>query len=76
MKKHIFVALLLSGVLVVPGFTQQTNSNGAASGQTAPAAQSTDSSGRELLKPETKTDFWDGWDPLESTCRHASLSIL
>ena len=27
-------------------------------------------------KTATGRDFWEMWDPLESTCRHASLSIL
>jgi outer membrane protein OmpA-like peptidoglycan-associated protein len=60
MKYHIFVALLLSAVLAIPGFSQQTNSNGGT--QQAAPAQSTVSS-RPPLKLETKTDFWDGDDP-------------
>jgi outer membrane protein OmpA-like peptidoglycan-associated protein len=67
MKSPTFAALLLSAVLSLPGFAQQTNSDAgaqpAASGQSTPASESASSSGRELLKPETSSDFWDGDDP-------------
>lgn len=60
MKQHIFVALFLSAVLAIPGFSQQTSSNGSTP-QAAPA-QGTVSS-RPPLKADTPTDFWDGDDP-------------
>ncbi len=57
MKNRIFVALLLSAVLALPGFAQQTTSTG----QAAPAPQSGEA--REPLPPQTSTNFWDGDDP-------------
>ena len=57
MKNRIFVALLLSAVLALPGFAQQTDSTA----QTAPASQNVGP--REPLPAQTPTDFWDGDDP-------------
>jgi len=67
MKTRIFVTLLLSLVLTLPAFTQQTNSGSSApqaapAEQTAPASPSTDTV-REPLQPITSRDFWDGDDP-------------
>ncbi len=64
MKRPLFVALVFSAALTLPGyrqpaFAQQTGSN--ASMQTAPASQSADV--REPLPAPTSTDFWDGDDP-------------
>ena len=68
MKNRIFLALLLSTVLTLSGLAQQTNSNASAqptptAGQTTPASQSVDTSGRAPLQPVTSGDFWDGDDP-------------
>ena len=68
MKNRTFLALLLSTVLTLPGLAQQTNSNASAqptpsAGQTTPASQSVDTTGREPLQPVTSRDFWDGDDP-------------
>jgi outer membrane protein OmpA-like peptidoglycan-associated protein len=68
MNYRIFLALLLSTVLTLPGLAQQTNPNAsaqptAAVGQTTPASQSVDTTGREPLQPTTGKDFWDGDDP-------------
>jgi outer membrane protein OmpA-like peptidoglycan-associated protein len=52
MKNRIFVVLLLSAVLALPGFAQQTASS-------APPATST----LEPLPPDHPTDFWDGDEP-------------
>jgi len=57
MKNRIFVALLLSTVLALPGFAQQADT----SGQAAPASQS--AGPRDPLPAQTPTDFWDGDDP-------------
>ena len=58
MKNRIFVALLLSTVLALPAFAQQTNSNSSAqpaasADRTAPVSQSLDTTEREPLKPMT-----------------------
>jgi outer membrane protein OmpA-like peptidoglycan-associated protein len=72
MKNRIFVALIITVVLAVPGFAQQsnaqqTNSNanapGASAAQTAPPSQSAGTPEREPLQPVTSRDFWDGDDP-------------
>jgi outer membrane protein OmpA-like peptidoglycan-associated protein len=52
MKNRIFVSLLLSTFLTLPGLSQQSNSNSSA-----------DTPVREPLKPTTSVDFWDGDDP-------------
>lgn len=57
MKNRIFLTLLLSAVLALPGFAQQSNSQS----QTTPTSTTTDSSGP--LPAPTSTDFWDGDDP-------------
>jgi outer membrane protein OmpA-like peptidoglycan-associated protein len=56
MKNRIFVTLLLSATLALPGFAQQSNS-------AAPAATSTNDTTLEPLPKQTPTDFWDGDDP-------------
>ena len=66
MKNPIFVALLSSTLLAIPGLAQQ-NANASAAqttttGQTAPASQRA-TNDRDLLQPETSTDFWDGDEP-------------
>ena len=68
MKNTIFVTLLLSAVLAVSAFAQQTNSNSspqpaASANGTAPASQSVDTIRREPLQPMTSRDFWDGDEP-------------
>ena len=68
MKNPILVALLLSLVLALPAFAQQTNSNSSAqqpasADRTAPASQSVGTTGREPLRPMTSGDFWDGDEP-------------
>ena len=59
MKNRMFVALLLSTAVAVPGLAQQALSN---SPQSAPASQSADRVSEPLPAP-THTDFWDGDDP-------------
>ncbi len=62
MKLHIFLPLLLSSAVALPGLAQQTNST--SSGQTDQAAsQSVSSGAREPIPPQTSKDFWDGDDP-------------
>ena len=67
MKHSIFVTLLLSAVLAVSSFAQQTNSNSssqpAASADRTPVSQSLDTASREPLRPPTSRDFWDGDEP-------------
>ena len=58
MKNRLFVTLLLSAVLALPGFAQQSNSTASAPAP-APASQST----LEPLPPDTPVDFWDGDEP-------------
>jgi outer membrane protein OmpA-like peptidoglycan-associated protein len=62
---RIFVALLLSAALAVPGLSQQSNSNSsmpaADSGQSSPASQTAISP--DPIPAPTSTDFWDGDDP-------------
>ena len=53
MKNRIFVALLLSAVLALPGFAQQAASSG----------PSTSQAQLDPLPPDQHTDFWDGDDP-------------
>jgi outer membrane protein OmpA-like peptidoglycan-associated protein len=60
MKQPIFLILLLSIALALPGFAQQTNSS---SDQTAPASQSASASDREPIPPPATNGFWDGDDP-------------
>jgi outer membrane protein OmpA-like peptidoglycan-associated protein len=66
MKNPIFVALLSSTLLAIPGLAQQNTNASAAqtttTGQTAPASQRA-TNDRDLLQPETSTDFWDGDEP-------------
>jgi outer membrane protein OmpA-like peptidoglycan-associated protein len=67
MKNRMFMTLLLSAVLALPGFAQQPNSNssaqpGAAADQTAPISQPR-ATGKEPLQPRASQDFWDGDDP-------------
>ena len=60
MKNRMFVILLVSIVLVLPGFAQQSGSNAPASGaQSAPGPESI----AEPIPAPTHTDFWDGDDP-------------
>jgi outer membrane protein OmpA-like peptidoglycan-associated protein len=65
MKTRIFVALLLSTVIALPAFAQQTNSGSgaqpAASASQTPASPSVTASGEPLQT--TRGDFWDGDEP-------------
>ena len=66
MNNRIFVTPLLSILLALPAFAQQTNSNSSArsaTDQTAPASQSVTTPSREPLQPMTSRDFWDGDEP-------------
>lgn len=68
MKNHIFTTLLLSTVLALPAFAQQTNSNSSAqpavsADQTAPASQPVTATGKEPLQPSADQDFWEGDEP-------------
>ncbi len=67
MKNRIFMTLLLSTVLALPAFAQQTDSSSssqpaASADQTAPAPQPAVSTGKEA-QPASSQDFWDGDDP-------------
>lgn len=58
---RLVAALLLSGLIVLPGFAQQSSSSAPASGtQAAPAGPE---SIQEPIPAPTHTDFWDGDDP-------------
>lgn len=66
MKNRVFITLLLSTVLALPAFTQQTNSNSSAqpaasANQTAPASQPVTAT--ESLQRKDDQDFWDGDEP-------------
>src|SRR5207237_9288109 len=68
MKTRIFITLLLSAVLALPAFAQQTNSSSSAqpaasADQTAPPAQPVTATGREPLRARTPRGFWDGDEP-------------
>ena len=68
MKTRIFMTLLLSAVLALPAFAQQTDSNSSAqqaasADQTAPTSQPVTATGREPLRARTPHDFWDGDEP-------------
>jgi outer membrane protein OmpA-like peptidoglycan-associated protein len=66
MKNRMFVTLLLSTVIALPGSAQQNNSTSAqstaSSGQTAPAAEAGTAAGKEPLRA-SHGDFWDGDEP-------------
>jgi len=67
MKTRIFVTLLLSTVISLPAFAQQTNSSSgaqpaASANQTPPASPSMTATGEEPLQ-WTRGDFWDGDEP-------------
>jgi outer membrane protein OmpA-like peptidoglycan-associated protein len=62
MKKRIFIALLLSIVLALPGFAQQANAN-SDSQPAATATQGASTSELQPIPPPTSANFWDGDDP-------------
>jgi len=63
-KNRIFITMLLSAALALPGFAQQTTSTASAPPAATPSAsQSASTSEREPLPPSTSKDFWDGDDP-------------
>jgi outer membrane protein OmpA-like peptidoglycan-associated protein len=60
---QIFITLLLSSAVALPGFAQQSNGPSNAQPANTQAAQSVSASNLEPL-PDTKPrDFWDGDDP-------------
>ena len=68
MNNRIFITLLLSTVLALPAFAQQTNSNSSAqpaasADQTAPPSQPVTATGKEPLQPRKDQDFWEGDEP-------------
>ena len=67
MKTRIFITLLLSGVLALPVFAQQTDSNStsqqAAPSDQTPLSQPVTATGREPLRARVPQDFWDGDEP-------------
>jgi outer membrane protein OmpA-like peptidoglycan-associated protein len=66
MKNRIFMTLLLSTGISLPGFAQQTHSNAqptASADQSAPASQPGTATDREPLQPPSQRDFWDGDEP-------------
>ena len=63
-KNRIFITLLLSAALALPGFAQQTTSTASTPPAATPSAsQSTSASELEPLPAPTPRDFWDGDDP-------------
>jgi outer membrane protein OmpA-like peptidoglycan-associated protein len=67
MTSRIFAVLILSTVVALPAFPQQTSSTSTtqpatSADKTAPAAQGQSATGQEPLR-ETKGDFWDGDEP-------------
>ena len=67
MKNRIFVALLLSIVLALPAFAQQSSNSStqpaATTDQTAPASPSVGATGKEPLQPMTHEGFWGKINP-------------
>ena len=68
MKYRILVTLLVSTVLVLPSFAQQTNSNSSAqpaasADRTTPPSQTVVNTSRQPLQPTSSADFWDGDEP-------------
>src|SRR4029077_1504379 len=68
MKYRILVTLLVSTVLVLPSFAQQTNSNSSAqpaasADRTTPPSQTVVTTSRQPLQPTSSADFWDGDEP-------------
>ena len=66
MKNRIFITLLLSTVLSLCAFAQQTNTNAqpaASADQTAAPSQPVSTTGREPLRARTPQNFWDGDEP-------------
>jgi outer membrane protein OmpA-like peptidoglycan-associated protein len=60
-KNRMYTVFLLSAIMALPGFAQQTASNSSAP---AASASSTASASDLAPLPDTKpTDFWDGDDP-------------
>ena len=63
-KNRIFITLLLSAALALPGFAQQTTSTASTPPTATPSAsQSASASELEPLPAPTPRDFWDGDDP-------------
>jgi len=68
MKNRMFIALLLSTVVALPAFAQQTNPSSSAqpatsADQTTPASQPVTATGKEQLRPRSDLDFWEGDEP-------------
>ena len=68
MKNRIFITLLLSTVLPLSSFAQQTNSDSnaqpaASADQTTPSSQPATATGREPLRARVPQGFWDGDEP-------------
>jgi outer membrane protein OmpA-like peptidoglycan-associated protein len=59
MRNQLFIALVLSAVVALPAWAQQTNSNDT----TAPSSSAQSATDREPLPAQTPKDFWDGDDP-------------
>jgi len=65
MKNCIFVALILSMLITLPAFAQQTGSTtqpATSADKTAPAASGETATGQPPLG-DNRTDFWDGEEP-------------
>ena len=63
MNNRIFLTLLMSAVLALPGFAQQSSSAApSASAQTAPTSTGPDSI-KEPIPAPTSNGFWDGDEP-------------
>jgi outer membrane protein OmpA-like peptidoglycan-associated protein len=63
MKNRILLCTLLSAVLALPGFAQQTLSNsGAPPAATGPGSQNASAPDLAPLPPDKPKDFWDGDD--------------
>jgi outer membrane protein OmpA-like peptidoglycan-associated protein len=68
MKNRILMTPLLSALVALGAFAQQSNSNSTAQSagpteQTALSSQPTTAVEKEPLQPATSTDFWDGDEP-------------
>jgi|SRR5579862_7760304 len=63
MKSRIFLTLLLSSALALPGLAQQTNSSNQPADQSTSTSQGPVTGDREPIPPPTSKNFWDGDDP-------------
>ena len=75
MKNCMFVALILSMVVALPAFAQQTSSPtqpASSADKAAPAASGETATGQPPLG-DSHTDFWDGDEPGAVALAHAPI---